>query len=215
MSNVWIYYNYNLELVDACHRFITFKSINLQYDIISLSWSWYDIISSKRWYVQCLALQLLLLQLGTSWCMSSLHHVQIHQLAGQICVKDPGHQHPISHICLVYHSDYRTVSPLQHLFNKFLYLNATKRDIKQIRPLAQSAHATIRDAITQPLAMFNAWKIQVINTQFLIFVLFSTVTIEQWALIGYCLFTLSWFGQFGQTMGTGHYCFDEMRSSFN
>jgi hypothetical protein len=26
------------------------------------------------------------------------------------------------------------------------------------------------------------------------------VTIEQWALIGYCLFTLSWFGQFGQTM---------------
>jgi hypothetical protein len=36
-----------------------------------------------------------------------------------------------------------------------LYLNATKRDIKQIRPFAQSAHATIRDAITQPLAMFN------------------------------------------------------------
>jgi hypothetical protein len=42
-----------------------------------------------------------------------------------------------------------------------------------------------------------------------------TVTIEQWALIGYCLFTLSWFGQFGQTIGTGHYYFDEMRSSFN
>jgi hypothetical protein len=39
--------------------------------------------------------------------------------------------------------------------NKILYLNATKRDIKQIRPFAQSAHATIRDAITQPLAMFN------------------------------------------------------------
>jgi hypothetical protein len=41
-----------------------------------------------------------------------------------------------------------------------------------------------------------------------------TVTIEQWVLIGYCLFTLSWFGQFGQMMGTGHYYFDEMRSSF-
>jgi hypothetical protein len=27
---------------------------------------------------------------------------------------------------------------------------------------------------------------------------------REWALIGYCLFTLSWFGQFGQTMGTGH-----------
>jgi hypothetical protein len=25
---------------------------------------------------------------------------------------------------------------------------------------------------------------------------------------------LSWFGEFGQTMGTGHYYFDEMRSSF-
>jgi hypothetical protein len=44
---------------------------------------------------------------------------------------------------------------------------------------------------------------------------YTTVTIEQWALIGYCLFTLSWFGQFGQTMGTGHCYFDEMRSSFN
>jgi hypothetical protein len=43
----------------------------------------------------------------------------------------------------------------------------------------------------------------------------TTVTIEQWALIGYCLFTLSWFGQFGQTMGTSHYDFDEMISSFN
>jgi hypothetical protein len=32
----------------------------------------------------------------------------------------------------------------------------------------------------------------------------GTVTKEQWALIGYCLFTLSWLGQFGQTMGTGH-----------
>jgi hypothetical protein len=32
---------------------------------------------------------------------------------------------------------------------------ASKRDIKQIRPFAQSAHATICDAITQPLAMFN------------------------------------------------------------
>jgi hypothetical protein len=41
-----------------------------------------------------------------------------------------------------------------------------------------------------------------------------TVTIEQWALIGYCLFTLSWFGQFGQTMGAGHYYFDEMRTWF-
>jgi hypothetical protein len=41
------------------------------------------------------------------------------------------------------------------------------------------------------------------------------VTIEQWVLIGYCLFLLSWFGLFGQTMGTGHYYFDEMRSSFN
>jgi hypothetical protein len=26
---------------------------------------------------------------------------------------------------------------------------------------------------------------------------------------------VSWFRQFGQTMGTGHYYFDEMRSSFN
>jgi hypothetical protein len=26
---------------------------------------------------------------------------------------------------------------------------------------------------------------------------------------------LSWFGQFGQLMGTGHYYFDEMRSTFN
>jgi hypothetical protein len=42
-----------------------------------------------------------------------------------------------------------------------------------------------------------------------------TVTIEQWSLIGYCLFTLSWFRQFGQMMGSGHYYFDEMRSSFN
>jgi hypothetical protein len=42
----------------------------------------------------------------------------------------------------------------------------------------------------------------------------TTVTIEQWALIGYCLFILRWFGQFGQMMGTGHFYFDEMRSSF-
>jgi hypothetical protein len=33
--------------------------------------------------------------------------------------------------------------------------------------------------------------------------------------MGYCLFTLSRSGQFGQTMGTGHYYFDEMRSFFN
>jgi hypothetical protein len=45
--------------------------------------------------------------------------------------------------------------------------------------------------------------------------LWSTVTIGKWAFIGYCQFTLSWFGQFGQTMGTGHYYFDEMKSSFN
>jgi hypothetical protein len=41
---------------------------------------------------------------------------------------------------------------LQHLFNKFLYLNASKRDIQQIRPLAQSAQATIHFALTQPFA---------------------------------------------------------------
>jgi hypothetical protein len=41
---------------------------------------------------------------------------------------------------------------LQHLFNKVLYQNASKRDIQHIRPLAQSAHATIHSVITQPLA---------------------------------------------------------------
>jgi hypothetical protein len=33
---------------------------------------------------------------------------------------------------------------LQHLFNKVLYINASKRDIQHIRLFAQSAHATIR-----------------------------------------------------------------------
>jgi hypothetical protein len=41
---------------------------------------------------------------------------------------------------------------LQHLFNKVLYQNASKRDIQHLRPLAQSAHATIHSVITQPLA---------------------------------------------------------------
>jgi hypothetical protein len=48
------------------------------------------------------------------------------------------------------------VPPLQHLLNKVLYQNASKGDIQHIRPLAQSAHATIRSPITQPLApLFN------------------------------------------------------------
>jgi hypothetical protein len=42
---------------------------------------------------------------------------------------------------------------LQHLFNKFLYQNASKRDIQHIRPFAQSAHATICSAFTQPLTL--------------------------------------------------------------
>jgi hypothetical protein len=47
------------------------------------------------------------------------------------------------------------LSPRQHLFNKVLYLNASKRDIQHNRPFAQSAHSTISSALTQPLAMFN------------------------------------------------------------
>jgi hypothetical protein len=52
----------------------------------------------------------------------------------------------IIYICL-----YLNVCALQHLFYKFLYQNASKRDIQHIRPFAQSAHATIQSALTQPL----------------------------------------------------------------
>jgi hypothetical protein len=47
---------------------------------------------------------------------------------------------------------YLKLCALQHLFNKVLYQNASKRSIQHIRPLAQSAHATICSAIMQPLA---------------------------------------------------------------
>jgi hypothetical protein len=43
---------------------------------------------------------------------------------------------------------------LQHLFNKVLYQNASKRDIQHIRSFAQSAHATIQSALTKPLLIF-------------------------------------------------------------
>jgi hypothetical protein len=41
---------------------------------------------------------------------------------------------------------------LQHLFNKVLYQNASKRHIQHIRSFAQSAQATIHTELTQPFA---------------------------------------------------------------
>jgi hypothetical protein len=46
---------------------------------------------------------------------------------------------------------YLNLCALKHLFNKVLYQSASKRDIQHIQPLAQSVHANIHSAITQPL----------------------------------------------------------------
>jgi hypothetical protein len=53
---------------------------------------------------------------------------------------------------IIYFSIYLNLCALQDLFNKVLYQNASIRDIQHIRPFAQSAHATIGSALTQPLA---------------------------------------------------------------
>jgi hypothetical protein len=55
---------------------------------------------------------------------------------------------------------YLNLCILQHLINKVLYQNASKRDIQHIHPFAQSVHATIKSVITQPLI-------------FLLFILYS------------------------------------------
>jgi hypothetical protein len=47
---------------------------------------------------------------------------------------------------------YLNLCALQLLFNKVLYQNASTRNIQHIWPFAQSAHATIFSAITQPRA---------------------------------------------------------------
>jgi hypothetical protein len=53
-------------------------------------------------------------------------------------------------ILFAFSSKFSTMEP--YLFNKVLYQNASKRDIQHIRPFAQSAHATLHSALTQPLA---------------------------------------------------------------
>jgi hypothetical protein len=72
---------------------------------------------------------------------------------------------------------YQNLCALQHLFNNVFYQNASLRDIQHIRPFAQSAHATIHSAITQPLPRINSLCDHATSPDVLTFLLIITYSI--------------------------------------